>query len=156
MKKKSVRDPGAESPRRRREALAACGGLVLIAVVAAAPAVAEIPWRSGHTTTRALSTDEIRTSISELAARPEARHIVVQFAQPLEDPQKAALAQAGLNLLAYLSHNAFFVSLADRGVDPDAVAQTRTVIDVRPIARAWKLHPAIIANDYPQYAVDTR
>ena len=129
---------------------------MFIGAVAAAPAVAEIPWRSGHTTTRALSTDEIRTTISELAARPEARHIVVQFAQPLEEPQKAALARAGLNLLGYLSHNAFFASLADHGLDPDGGAQTRTVIDVRPIARAWKLHPAIIANDYAQYAVDTR
>ena len=103
---------------------------------------------------RLLQHNEIRTAISELAERSKGRHIVVQFGQPLEDQQKAALAQAGLNLLSYLGHNAFFVSIPDHGVDPDAVAQTRTVIDVRPVARAWKLHPAILANEFPDYAVD--
>ena len=100
--------------------------------------------------------DEIRASITELAAGENARHIVVQFGQPLLREQRIALERAGVKLSSYLGDNAFFATLSARPVDARAVAQMPALVDVRSIERIRKLHPAIAAGRIPVYAVVDR
>ena len=159
MKKRRDREGVAASPQKNRVSAMAVAGMwiAVSALPMAAPvsAIAEIPWRSGHAATQTKTHDEIRTAIAELDSSADSRHIVVQFDRPLVRQQKAALDRSGLILLSYLGNNAYFASLPAQGVDAEAVAQTRTLIDARAIERAWKLHPAIVANEYPPYALDS-
>ena len=120
------------------------------------PAAAEIRWRSGAAATQAKAPDEIRAVITELAARENARHVVVQLDQPLLPEQRVALERARVKLLVYLGDNAFFATLSARGVDAGAVARMPALLDVRSIERIWKLHPAIAAGRFPDYAVVDR
>ncbi|MGD9307039.1 MAG: S8 family serine peptidase, partial [Desulfobacterales bacterium] len=134
------------------------GCLVVLAICVltwgAHPALAKkIRFRSKPITPQAKTPQEIRAAISELAARPDRRHIVVQFSHPLKAQQRAALKRAGVELLSYLADNAFFAVTASRGVDADAVAQILGLIEARAIDHAWKIHPTIRANDIPEHAI---
>lgn len=117
-------------------------------LLAAVPATAEqIRWRSGPLDTTLGSAAEVAQDIVNLRSRaPEARHIVVQFSEPVTAEQRAALAQAGLNLLNYVGDNAFFAAVADGAFDAAAIGNQRTLGLALPIDRDWKLHPSFVAD----------
>jgi hypothetical protein len=118
------------------------------------PALAKkIRFRSKPITPQAKTPQEIRAAISELAERPNQRHIVVQFSHPLKAQQRAALKRAGVELLSYLADNAFFAATAARGVNAGAVARIPGFIEARAIDRDWKLHPAFHAKEIPEHAI---
>jgi hypothetical protein len=144
--------------RLQRLNLFGVGCLVVLAICVltwgAHPALAKkIRFRSKPITPQAKTPQEIRAAISELAARPDRRHILVQFSHPLKAQQRAALKRAGVELLSYLADNAFFAATAARGVNAGAVAQMPGLIEARAIDLAWKFHPGIRANDIPEHAI---
>lgn len=119
-----------------------------------------IRWRTGAVPTRARIPKQIRETITALAAgtgrntnRHGPRHCAVQFDRPVTAVRRADLQAAGLTLLSYLGDNAFFASIAPHRLDAAAVARTPSLIDVRPVERAHKLHPFLAAGRTPTWAV---
>ncbi|MGA1845303.1 MAG: S8 family serine peptidase, partial [bacterium] len=117
------------------------------------PADAQVRFRSGPVSSEAKTAQEIQEVITMLAARPDQRHLVVQFRGPVKAEQKKALKQAGLQLLSYLGNNAFFASLTLPGVAPQAMARIPGLVDARAVDRGWKLHPAVGARIIPDHAI---
>ncbi|MHC4089699.1 MAG: S8 family serine peptidase, partial [Planctomycetota bacterium] len=113
----------------------------------------EIPWRSGPAEIARLNRAEVANAVTELAGRPDVRHVVVQFDRPIGPAQRAQLADAGLNLLRYVGDRAFFASLSGRGPDAHALAAMPFLTGVQGVNRAWKLDPRISAGQVPDWAV---
>jgi hypothetical protein len=126
-----------------------CVGLALLA---GHPANAEISWRAGALTDAAHTQVSVQQALAELAARPDKRHVIVEFDQPVTPVERAQLDDAGLVLLNYLGENGFFAALR-----PDyaagAVAAVTSLRMAQGIAREHKLAPEILENAYPDYAV---
>jgi hypothetical protein len=106
----------------------------------------EIKWRSGPVMIPALDRSELARRIPELAGRPKARHVVVQFKQSLGSAQRGQLRRAGLNLLDYVGNQAFFASIPAKVVDVPALSRMPFLAGLEPIQRAWKLHPRVLAG----------
>jgi len=111
-----------------------------------------IPWRSGGSAT-------VRSAPTEVAAAVQAvqdsgaRHLIVQFEQPVTNAVRRQLETAGLRLLAYLGDNAFFAGLV--GDQPDVAALTRvpTLRTALEIETSWKMHATFLRGDIPEWAV---
>jgi hypothetical protein len=113
----------------------------------------EVQWRSGPAEIAPLDRAQLATAISQLADRDDARHVVVQFRQPVNADHKSALRQAGVELLSSLGGNAFFASFSEGEVDARALSAMPLVTGVQQIERAWKLDPRILADEVPDWAV---
>jgi hypothetical protein len=100
----------------------------------------------------ALDRSELARRIPELAGRPKARHVVVQFKQSLGSAQRGQLRRAGLNLLDYVGNQAFFASIPAKVVDVPALSRMPFLAGLEPIQRAWKLHPRVLAGKVPSWA----
>jgi hypothetical protein len=129
---------------------------VAIPLGSAPSAMGDIPWRSGAAPVQPQTVEQVRTSLDALAQRPDQRHVVVQFQHPLLPQQRIAMERSGLRLLSYLGDNAFFARLPLKGVDVRVAAQSGLIAHVAPIQRVLKIHPAIVANRLPGFAVVDR
>jgi hypothetical protein len=128
-----------------------CVGTAATAQVA--NAASEIRWRSGAVEAELKAPAELSDALTELAARPDERHLVVQFESPVDPNTRNALEGAGLRLLSYLGDNAFFASISPQQLDTKAVARIGSLIDARAIQREWRLHPDLLAGIVPDWAV---
>jgi hypothetical protein len=115
-------------------------------------ASAQVRWRSGTAPLSGKTRAQVADTLSSSGLRGGERHFVVQFSEPMTDARRAQLAAAGVELLGYLSDNAFFASVAPQGANAAAVAQIPTLIDAQPIERDWKLHPTLAARENPTWA----
>ncbi|MCH7995431.1 MAG: S8 family serine peptidase, partial [Planctomycetes bacterium] len=113
----------------------------------------QILWRSAPTQTTPKSRQEIRETITALTSGGESRHVVIQFDGALEPKKRAELESSGLRLLRYLGNNAFFATFSIPQVDAAALTRTSSIVDIRPVERAWKLHPTFAAGRTPPWAV---
>ncbi|MCP4246098.1 MAG: hypothetical protein GY778_03525, partial [bacterium] len=113
----------------------------------------QIQWRGQTVTTPTQNETELTGAIDALAARPDARHVVIQFDQPVDSEQRADLAAAGVTLLRFLGDNAFFAALDRDQVDSPSAARVGSLTAVLPIDREWKLAPRVLAEDYPSWAI---
>jgi subtilisin family serine protease len=127
-------------------------GLV-VTTAGVAPASAQVRFRSGPYWAQVKTPEEIRGSITALAARPNQQHVLVRFDQPLSSPQRGLLEQSGLGLLSHLGDHAFFASLVRGRVNADALSAVPGVTEVTAIDPVWKVHPAITQGQMPTYAV---
>jgi len=128
--------------------------VVLAALIGVTPsAIGEIRFRSGSVDLEPKSPQQVQAAVDGLAAVPGERHVVLQFSGPVAEKQRKALADAGLQLLSYLSENAYFASLAQGGVDAAAVGAVPGLTAVAPVQRDWKLDPRILAGAVPDWAV---
>jgi len=82
----------------RREFRLAC--LFVTGLAVAFPAAAEVRWKTGPPqSARAIGSAGLAEAIGRLAQRPDARHVVVQFTEPLSVKDRALLDDRGLSLL---------------------------------------------------------
>ncbi len=86
------------SPNKRMFAAYRLAVVVLAIGVSAsiANAASPIQWNSGTAETLAKTPAELDASLTTLAARSDARHLVVQFSAPLTTEQRGALEATGL------------------------------------------------------------
>jgi subtilisin family serine protease/fibronectin type 3 domain-containing protein len=136
--------------------LCASGLLAVIpvgAVAASDAAEVSIPWRTGAIAAAPRSSVETAIDLALLAARPDERHAIVQFDQPVTDALKSDLAEAGVTLLSYLANNAFFAALDKAHLDPNALAAELSLVRAEPIQPAFKLHPLLADGQAPEYAI---
>lgn len=131
--------------------LVVCGCLAVH--VADADAGPPIEWRSGAVSLVQKDASQIREVLTNLKASPGERHVVVQFATPVDSARRAGLQSAGLQLLDYLGNNAFFASVSKESFDVWAFVQTEVLSNVEPIRRSWRLHPYLLAGHIPEWAL---
>lgn len=129
-------------------ALTSALGIALASFPVGAAQAGDIAWRSTSQTAVPVTTD-ILTSLTELAARPFERHVVVRFSEPMTAPLRAKLDRAGMTLLRPLGANAFFASLDADRLNSAAIAAQAGVVDVFAIETEWKLHPYLAAGEAP-------
>lgn len=114
---------------------------------------AQVQFKTKPDTVRlAVPAEQTAQDLAQLAARPDKSRVVMQFARPLQDEQKAALADAGVTLLNYINDHAYFARLTP-GLDAQRVLGVATPTSVRAVDTSWKLHPRIEAGEVPQWAV---
>ena len=110
-----------------------------------------IAFANGTVRTTFVSASDAASHAAQLVARGDT-HLVMQFAGPLMPQDRAALADAGVELLRYIDGNAYFVRAA-QGFDVAAladVAPLRATLEPQP---AWKMHAMFLAGEVPGYAV---
>jgi hypothetical protein len=109
-----------------------------------------IRWRSGALVTQRQDARTLAETPAS-AVRSGARHVVLQFDRPVTPAERVRLEAAGVRLLSYVGDNAFFASLA--GERPVALGQIAGLRCALPVERNWKLHAAIVAGEWPAWAV---
>jgi len=129
--------------------------IVTLALLLTGPptARADIGWRSGVEAGQRPSHEVASVALSQLSQDGFGRHIVVQFSEPVTLEQKAALETLGVGLLSYLGNNAYFASLKTPGLEVDDLRAAPTLTTAMAIEPRWKLAPAILAGEYPEYAI---
>ena len=115
--------------------------------------VEPIAWRSGPAQAARRKAPEFRKVLTEAAALPARRHLVVQFATPVTPVERAELRARGVHLLKYLGNNGYFAAVSPTGLDADAVMRAKTFVEATTIRRAWKLDPRVQAGAVPSWAV---
>jgi len=95
----------------------------------------------------------VAAQVLELATRSDARRIVMQFDEPVTDQQRAALEEAGVTLLNYLSDDAFFATLHADRLDIDGLISAATIVQAEAIAPVVKLTPMLADELTPEWAV---
>lgn len=119
----------------------------------AADAPEPIHWLTGPVTaTAVLEPAEARQKLTALAARPDVRHFVLQFNEPMTPKTRTDLEAAGVKLLQYVGSNAFFATRT-AVVDAPTISRAASFLQVAAIERAWKLHPMLHAGEVPEWAV---
>ena len=149
-------------PSARRIALRTIATISIVAVaIAGATALAAdatttgtIEWKSGPETTQP---QDVATMTATLDAtlRSNARHVVVQFNQPITPALRQQLANAGVQVLNYLGDNSFFAAVDQSRTPAANLAQFDTLRAILPIQRDWKLHSSFATGQFPEWAVFT-
>jgi len=120
--------------------------LVVAALLAAVPAVADVQWRTGGvSTTPLMSGAELQQELTRLAQRPDSRRIVVHLDGPVDAGERAKLESRGITLLTYLGGHAYFATLA-HGVDIPRVVADGRIAAVEALDPQRKLHPDLAAG----------
>ena len=98
----------------------------------------EVRWQSGATQLAPMQPAALQAALTELAARGDARHLVVQFDNPVTPGTHRSLQDGGLELLSYLGNNAFFAALSTDQADFEDLSAHANLSTVSPIERSWK------------------
>lgn len=117
----------------------------------AASGEAQVRWQSGAAQPAAHGQAALQALLTERSVPGGARHIVVYLDGPLAPAERAELEQKHLRLLRYLGNHAYFATVKP-GANATALAQMSTLRAAHGIERAHKLAPAILNDDYPDYA----
>lgn len=81
---------------------------------------------------------------------PKIIYTLIQFTKVPTVNEKEELKKKGVNLISYLSNNAYYVSLDSKFYNSTYVSKNiRTLID---IDSSFKIDPTIVKNDIPDYA----
>ncbi len=115
----------------------------------------EIRWRSGTVQLPAVTSTEAAADIATIAGLRGAglQHIVVQFDAPLSEAERRMLRAAGVQLLNYVGDNAYFAAVSAHRLDALTLGQVQSLRAAVPIQRAWKLHPALLADEIVPWAI---
>jgi len=112
-------------------------------------------WSSGITEqVRAQTPAQIQSSLTELAAREDATHVVVHFARPLTADERSGLSAAGLSLQSSLGGTSYFAAL-DANADIQSVSRSAIVAisEIEPTHKQHKdfvnglVHPWMLSNE---------
>ncbi|MBC7771332.1 MAG: S8 family serine peptidase [Pyrinomonadaceae bacterium] len=133
---------------RRAALIARAAGLALVTGLSLSASVpsasAQVQWK-GAGAQRApekMSSKALQSAVTELAARPDRRRIVVSFAGPVSDAEREQARKAGLVLQAYLGgqSHAFFATLDPASANPRAIAGLPSIVNLEPLQTEWKMH----------------
>ena len=131
-----------------------CLAVCLVPYLAATPVYGDIQWQStGEVVLSAQSPADVAQALVRQVSSGEARHMVVQFSEPIGPEVRAVMKEAGAELLAYLGDNAFFVSLSPKALDDGAISRIDTLRAASVIERDFKLHPMLAEGEIPEWAV---
>lgn len=157
----TVRSLFAPSPRGFRALLGTtiCAGALVVAAHAATPqqeiglrTKGEIRFQSGVAQIAAEGPQLAAAKIAGLARSSES-HFLIQFTNSVTEADKQALSDAGVQLLTYVTDNAFYAVVDNARLNAAALTQFDKLRAVQPIDVSWKLHPALIAGEAPSYAI---
>ncbi|RMF77900.1 MAG: hypothetical protein D6744_10755, partial [Planctomycetota bacterium] len=119
----------------------------------------QIPWRTlasddrvGLAAPAAVTADTPAETLAALAQRPNASHVVVQFRGPLDEAQRAKLAEAGLTLQHTLGNHAYFASIDASRLDSQALAALDVLTYAGEIPALRKVHPLLARGETPTWA----
>ena len=113
----------------------------------------EVRWRTGAVQMPHLDRTELAATLTGLASRPDARHLVVQFDRPVESRDRSRLARSGLTLLRSIGNHTFFATLSERTLDASALSATPPLTGAQGIKRRWKLDGRILDGQVPSWAL---
>jgi hypothetical protein len=133
---------------------ARCAGLIaMMTAFGAAAHGGQIQWCSGTAEFVDKSPDGLRAALAPFSARSGAQHVVLRFNRPMTEATRSALHDAGVEVQAYLSDQAFLAKVDGARLDAAVIAAEPALKDVRPIEPVWKLHPLLAEGIVPEYAV---
>jgi hypothetical protein len=147
--------PAASQTARRFAVLCTLAGLAasVHAQDAYNPATRTLKWSSGQTTTVAMmSQSQVAQRIDQLASRTDASRVLVHFAYPIEEQDRARLKQKGLDLTTALGGTSYFATL-DAGADHVALSRSN-ISSISAIARQQKLHVDLEGGIYRSWMID--
>ena len=147
----TARINGTKVSFRNRSAAAALAAIML--ALGAGQTWGQIHFRNGTVETVKKSPAELSAALTELAARPAANHVVVQFDQPMRQALRQELQAAGMELQGYLGNNAFYAALQPEALNAEALSQVPSFKDVLALQREWKLHPWLARLEVPDYMI---
>jgi hypothetical protein len=108
----------------------------------ASTADAEIRWLNGpQEIQHELAPAQIAERLSALSQRDESRRVLVRLTDPITKEDKAYFADAGLNLLQYVSDNAYFATIDRDMLDAEKISRVLPIASVEAVSSEWKLHP---------------
>lgn len=96
---------------------------------------------------------QLSQAITELAARPSDRHMVLQFDTPMTPALRGQMERGGIKLLEFVGDNAFFASSLPGPIDAATISATPTLWRFSAIDRLWKLHPELLKGNAPAWAI---
>lgn len=114
--------------------------------------VTRISWRSGEAELMPQTPIAIAQSLDALAQQ-SVQHLIVQLVRPVDATARAALKDAGIELLDYLGNDAFFAAIAPKGSYPPIDASNLGLRAVSAIDASWKMHPSLVSGDPPEWIV---
>lgn len=137
----------------RRGMSVALSAAMLAAV--AGTARGQVAWRTAPDValSAAMTGAEAGASLRAMAARDGERHIVVELGRNAGEQDRAALAAAGITLLAPVGASTYFAAVDAAQLDADAAFAVAGVRSVRAINPDWKMHPLVAADTIPSYAL---
>ena len=147
--------PAASRTARRLAVLCTLAGLAasVNAQDAFNPATRTLKWSSGQTTTVAImSPSQVAQRIDQLATRTDASRVLVHFAYPIEEQDRAQLKQLGLDLTTALGGTSYFATL-DAGADHIALSRAN-IASIAQIDRQQKLHRDLEGGIYNSWMID--
>lgn len=125
--------------------------LLVVSLTLAAPATAQVRWRSGTSAPVLADRAALEATLDEFALRSVQKHIVLELSSPLTPADRATLAAAGVEVLSYLGDNAFFAAIDQAALDSRAAAAVASLRSVQSIQPAWKAHPDVLTGDVPRW-----
>ncbi len=129
-----------------------CFGSAAILVVLAGSALAgDIQWRNAEGVAR-FESARADLAPAEMLGRLTGRHAIVRLGAVPSAEQKAALAEAGVRLLAPLGGPAYFARV-DAGVNVSRALRSASFEFVGEIGRAHRLDPRLTAERAPSWAL---
>ena len=140
--------PRLRSPRRKpmSRATRVLGLLSLLLVLTSSLSLAQVDWRNGGASSPTpMQPLQLRNAIDALAAREEARHVVIHFDGPVSLDRRAELDASGVSLLSYLGGHAYFAALR-RGIDSGRASAVEGTVAVEAIDTERKIHPDLAAG----------
>jgi hypothetical protein len=130
-----------------------------VVLALAGSALAQVQFKAGRYEMPTLATPAAKTAALTAVRAPGAKdavagptRVVVRFAGPVSDAERAALRTAGLTLNSPLGGTAFFASVAP-DADVNAIAGVGNLASVAPIQSQWKRHTVLLEGKTPTWAV---
>ena len=131
-----------------------CTVLALALMILSSTAQAgQIHWKTEVFDTSQKNPQQIEAFFDTLADRTEARHLVIQFSEPILPAQRNELEDAGLTLLRCVGNNAFFAVASPESLNPTALSNIPFILEAHNIRLSWKLHPMLANDEVPWWAV---
>lgn len=147
--------PNASRTARRFAVLCTVAGLAasVHAQNAQNPATQTLKWSNGQTTAVAImSQPEIAQRIDQLASRQDQSRVLVHFAYPIEESDRAHLKELGLEITTALGGTSYFATLS-LGADHNALSRA-SISSISSITRQQKLHRDLEGGIYRSWMID--
>ena len=154
---KTSRTSGARVRREwGRYALLFVLGLVILLPVRVSLAQNEIRWRSGTVRPLAKSRENLKSSLTRLIERPDAKRVVLQMNRPLTRADRNRLELSGITLLNYVGGQAYFAHLPGEVERVVELLETDLIRDVMQMQTNWKMHPMLVREELPEWTITDR
>jgi hypothetical protein len=112
----------------------------------------DIKWRSGP---QAIAIQDSTQSAAQISSELDAgrSHMIVQFDAPLSAADRQQLNAAGVEVLDYLSNNAYFAKVSPQRFNAAGLTQIQVAMSATPVDSTHKLHPMLDAGEVAPWAI---